>query len=85
MSRKMDKIVQERDGSQDEINNKMPENNQQNPLIEQIDKWENMTIEKVKQVAAEARQQASELLNAKWIKINSEFISFSQELVRLIK
>jgi hypothetical protein len=56
----MDKIVEERNGLQDEITNVIQYNDQQNPLIEQIDAWQKSTIEKVKQVAAQARQQASE-------------------------
>jgi hypothetical protein len=79
----MDKIVEERNRLQDEINNGIQYNDQQNPLIEQIDKWEKSIIENVKQVAAQARQQASILLNAKRVKINTEFKSFSQELAHL--
>jgi hypothetical protein len=79
----MDKIVEERNRLQDEINNGIQHNDQQNPLIEQIDKWEKSIIEKVKQVAAHARQQASISLNAKRVKINTEFKSFSEELAHL--
>jgi septal ring factor EnvC (AmiA/AmiB activator) len=83
MFTEMDKIVEERNRLQDEITNGIQHNDQQNPLIEQIDKWQKNTIEKIKQVAAQARQQASELLNAKRVKINTEFKSFSQELAHL--
>jgi uncharacterized phage infection (PIP) family protein YhgE len=79
----MDKIVEERNGLQDEITKGIQYNDQQNPLIEQIDTWQKSTIEKVKQVAAQARQQASELLNAKRVKIHTEFKSFSEELAHL--
>jgi len=79
----MDKIVEERNRLQDAINTEVQHNDQQSPLIAQIDKWQNSTIEKVKQVAAQARQQAIELLNSKRMKINTEFKNFSQELVRL--
>jgi septal ring factor EnvC (AmiA/AmiB activator) len=83
MFTEMDKIVEERNRLQDEITNGIEHNDQQNLLIEQIDKWQKDIIEKVKQVAAQARQQASELLNAKRVKINTEFKSFSQELADL--
>src|SRR5271163_3532707 len=58
MSTEMDKIIKECNRLQDEIANGIQHNDQQNPLIEQIDKWQKNTIEKVKQVAAQARQQA---------------------------
>jgi CO dehydrogenase/acetyl-CoA synthase beta subunit len=83
MFTEMDKIIEERNHLQDEITKGIQHNDQQNPLIEQIDKWQKNTIEKVNQVAAQARQQASELLNAKRVKINTEFKSFSQELAQL--
>jgi hypothetical protein len=79
----MDNIIEKRNRLQDEITNEIQHNDQKNPLIEQIDKWQNNTIEKVKQVAAQARQQAYELLNAKRVKINTQFKSFSQELAQL--
>ncbi len=79
----MDKIIEERNRLQNEINIKEQHNVQKTPLIEQINKWENSTIAKVKQVAAQVRQQAYELLNAKRVKINTEFNSFSKELADL--
>jgi hypothetical protein len=79
----MDRIVEERNRLQDEINIAVQGNNQKNPLVDQIDKWRDITIEKVKQVAAQARQQAIQLLNSKQTKINTDFKSFSQELAHL--
>ena len=79
----MDKIIEERNRLQEVINKGAQENDQQSPLIEQIDQWQKSTITKVKQVAAQARQQAVELLNAKQVKINTEFKSFSTELAHL--
>jgi len=79
----MDKIVEERNRLQDEINNGIQHSDQQNSLVDKIDKWQKSIIEKVKQVAAQARQQASILLNAKQVKINTEFKSFSEELAHL--
>ncbi len=52
----------------------------QQSLIEQIDQWQNSIIEKVKQVAAQAGQQVIELMNSKWMKVNAELKSFSEEL-----
>jgi septal ring factor EnvC (AmiA/AmiB activator) len=79
----MDKIVEERNHLQDVINNTVQNNDQQNPVIEQIDQWRDNIIEKVKQVAAQARQQAIQLLNSKRMKMNTEFKNFSQELAHL--
>ena len=83
LSTKMDGVVEERNRLQDEINNVAQPNDQQNPLIEQIDQWQKVTIEKVKQVAAQARQQAIQLVTSKQEKITTEFQSFSQELAHL--
>jgi hypothetical protein len=79
----MDKIVEERNHLQDQLNNTAQLNNQQNPVIEQIDAWEMNIITKVKQTATKARQQAIELLNGKRMKISAEFESFTKEIVRL--
>ena len=79
----MDKIVEERNHLQDQINNVPQNDNQQSPLLKQIDQWRDVTIEKVRQVAAQARHQAIQLLNSKSTKINTEFKSFSQDLAHL--
>jgi chromosome segregation ATPase len=79
----MEKIIEERNHLQDEINNVPQSNDHQSPLIEQIDKWRDITIEKVKQVAAQARQQAIHIMNHKMMKISTEFRNFSEELARL--
>jgi seryl-tRNA synthetase len=79
----MDKIVEERNHLQDAINNILQINDQSHPLIQQIEKWKNTTIEKIKQIAEQVRQQTIQLLNARQIKIDTEFKSFSQELAHL--
>jgi hypothetical protein len=79
----MDRIVDERNRLQDAINKVVQNNDQQNPVIEQINRWQNSIIEKVKQVAEQARKQATQLLNFKRMKINTEFKTFSQELADL--
>jgi len=83
MFTEMDKIVEERNRLQDAINNSAQRNDQQSPLIEQINKWENMIIKKVKQAAAQARQQVLDLLDSKRLKMTTEFKGFSQELASL--
>ena len=79
----LDKIVEERNHLQEALNNERPRNDETSPLLEQIDQWQRSTIAKVKQVAAQVRQQTVELLNRKQAKISEEFKSFSQELVKL--
>jgi chromosome segregation ATPase len=83
MFTEMDKIVEERNHLQDAINNAVQHNDEQNPVIKEIEKWRNDTIKKVEKIAAQARQQAIQLLNMKQKKINTEFKSFSQELAKL--
>jgi chromosome segregation ATPase len=83
MFTEMDKIVEERNRLQDEINNIAQDNNQTSPLIDHIEQWRDITIEKVKLVAAQACQQAIQMLNSKRTKINTDFKSFSQELAYL--
>jgi len=83
MVTEMEKIVEERNRLQDAINNSQSNNDQQSPLIEQIERWKNSTIKKVERVAAQAHQQAIEILNAKRTKIITDFKSFSQELIHL--
>jgi hypothetical protein len=83
MSTEIDKIVEERNRLQDAIKNAVQSDGQQHPIIEKIDKWHNSIIEKVKQVVEQVRQQAIQLLNAKRIKLDTEFKSFSQELNHL--
>ena len=79
----MDDIIESRNQLQQEINNSAQSNSQQSPIITEINKWETSTIEKVKKVAAQARQQTIQLLNADKIKIDNEFKIFSQELATL--
>jgi hypothetical protein len=83
MLAEMDKIVEERNHLQDEINKGTQDYNHNNPLIDQINKWRDITIEKVKQVAAQVCQEAIQLLNSKRPKINTEFKGFSEELAHL--
>jgi predicted protein tyrosine phosphatase len=79
----MDGIMGERNELQEQINTVGQQNDTNSPLIGQINDWEKITIEKVKKTAKHAREQASQLLNSKRVKITNEFKSFSQELVDL--
>lgn len=74
----MNKIIEERNRLQKMINS-----DQNNPIFEQIDKWNKNTIAKVNQVAADVRRQTIELLNSKNAKISKEFEKFSEDLFQL--
>ncbi|CAF1107574.1 unnamed protein product [Adineta steineri] len=80
---KMEELVEERNGLQEKINKTPQGNNICNPLIEEINAWEKVTIEKVRQTAEQARQQANQLLNSKSIRITNEFKGLSDELADL--
>jgi uncharacterized phage infection (PIP) family protein YhgE len=79
----MDGIVEERNQLQDKINKAAQRNDQRSPLITKINEWQETTIEKVKQVAAQAREQVVRLLTSKRAKITTDFQAFSQELADL--
>ena len=53
------------------------------PSFRRIDAWQEDTIQKVKQAAHEARQQALKIMNAKQEEIKGQFQTLSQELERL--
>ena len=83
MFTELDRIVEERNRLQEAMNNETSRNDETSPLLEQIDQWQRNTIAKVKEVAAQVRQQTIDLLNRKQTKISEEFKSFSQQLVKL--
>jgi hypothetical protein len=84
MFTQLDKVIGERNLLQDEIKIATQCDDLQSPLlIQQINQWRDITIEKVKQVAAKALEQAAHLLNSKKVKIGTDFKDFSQELGRL--
>ncbi|CAF1110123.1 unnamed protein product [Adineta steineri] len=79
----MEKLVEERNKVKEEINKPTNANDTNNPLIEEINAWEKITIEKVRQTAEQMRQQANQLMNSKSVKITNEFRSFSEELANM--
>ncbi len=76
----MEEVIGERNKIQEKINKATKQKDSRNPLIEQINAWEKITMEKVQLAAQHARQQAIQLLNSKCMKITDEFKSFSAEL-----
>ncbi len=66
-----------------QINKKTEEKNFDSSLLIEIEDWQTKTIEKVKRVAEQAKQQVVKLLNSKKTEIKSEFEKFSEELIQL--
>ncbi|CAF0852806.1 unnamed protein product [Adineta steineri] len=79
----LDTLIEDHNNLQDKINQKIQCNNSNNSLFIQIDEWQRTTIEKVKQVAEQARQQVIKLLDSQTLEIKAEFDKFSEELTRL--
>ncbi|CAF4340352.1 unnamed protein product, partial [Adineta steineri] len=79
----LDTLIEDHNNLQDKINQKIQYNNSNNTLFIQIDEWQRTTIEKVKQVAEQARQQVIKLLDSQTLEIKAQFDKFSEELTRL--
>jgi predicted protein tyrosine phosphatase len=79
----MEEVIGERNSLQKKINKATKQKDSRKPLIEQINAWEKITMEKVHLAAQHAREQAIQLLNSKCMKITDEFKSFSAELADL--
>ncbi|CAF1235057.1 unnamed protein product [Adineta steineri] len=83
LSTEMEELIEERDKLQEKINKATKGNNADNPLIEEINVWEKVTVEKVRQTAEHVRQQANELMNSKCMKTTNKFKDLSDELADL--
>ncbi len=57
LSHQLDEIVLEHDTLQQTIMEDKSKQNKQHPILKEIDKWENDSIVKIRQLAEEARQQ----------------------------
>jgi len=62
LSHQLDEIVLEHDSLQQSIVENKDTQNNQHPVLRQIDKWEKNSIQKIQQLAEEARQQVKELI-----------------------
>ena len=61
LSHQLDEIVIEHDTLQQTIHENKDKQNDQHPILKQIDKWEIDSIIRIQQVAEEARQQVKKL------------------------
>jgi uncharacterized Fe-S cluster-containing radical SAM superfamily protein len=62
LSHQLDEIVLEHDTLQQSIVENKGTQNNEHPVLKQIDKWEKDSIRKIQQLAEEARQQVKELI-----------------------
>jgi phage-related minor tail protein len=76
-------ICGDRNDLQDKINKATQNKDSHSPLLARIDEWQGTTIEKVKQVAEQARNEAKRLLDSKRTEITSQFEKVSKELVQI--
>jgi chromosome segregation ATPase len=83
MANQLNGFTGDRNELQDKINKATQQEELHSPLLTEIDNWRETTIEKVKKVAEQARQQVLKLLNAKKVEIKSHFEKFSQEFIQL--
>ncbi|UJR23264.1 hypothetical protein I4U23_026284 [Adineta vaga] len=83
MLTEIDKVIEERNLLQEQINTVEQHKEHQSPLLREIEQWRDNTIEKVKQIAANVHQQVIHLLNFRKTQINSEFRDFSNEIAHL--
>ncbi|CAF0986139.1 unnamed protein product [Adineta steineri] len=79
----MASVIARRNSLLDKIGKATQRHNIHNPLIAQINEWEDMMVEKIKIVADNTRQQVSQLVNSKRSKLSDDFKRFSQELASL--
>lgn len=61
LNQQLDEIVLEYDGLQQTVAEGSGKTHGHHPLIEQIDKWETESMEKIRQMANEAREQVRKL------------------------
>jgi len=79
----LDGLTVERNVLQEKINKATSHNESERSLLSQIDEWERITIEKVKEAAEQARQQARKIMNAKREQVTQQFQTLTQELILL--
>ncbi|CAF1064057.1 unnamed protein product [Adineta ricciae] len=79
----LDGLVIERNLLQEKINKTNMNKAQNNTFLSQIDEWQQTTIEKVKQVADQARKQVLEVMNSELRNITTKLEELTQELKQL--
>jgi flagellar biosynthesis GTPase FlhF len=75
-----DKIENDRDQFQQKLNEQKEEDPKKRPLIQQINRWEHDSIEKIKETAEECRQTVNEHTNKYFIEIEIKLSELTEEL-----
>jgi len=83
LNNQLDGFVEDRNALQEKITKATQQKDINSPLLSQIDQWQKVTIEKVKQAADQARQHVIQILDSKRVEITSDFEKFSKELIQL--
>jgi chromosome segregation ATPase len=83
MANQLEGFIENRNELQYQITKATEEKNFDSPLLVEIEDWQSKTIEKVKKVAEQAKEQVIKLLNSKKTEIKFEFEKFSKELIQL--
>jgi chromosome segregation ATPase len=83
LTNELDRFVEDRNALQETITKATQQKDISSPLFSQIDQWQKITIEKVKQTADQARQNVRQILHSKRAEITSNFEKFSKELIQL--
>jgi hypothetical protein len=81
----LDVLIEDRNELQQNISKATQQGHSVNGLLAQIDEWQNVTFEKVKQAADLVRQQVSIIMNAKQTEITTKFETLSKELMHMKK
>ncbi len=79
----LDELTVDRNDLQEKINKISLEKQSGSLLLSRIDEWQQITIEKVKQAAEQARQQVLKIMNSKREEIERQFQTLSQEFEQL--
>ncbi|CAF3183490.1 unnamed protein product [Rotaria sp. Silwood2] len=80
LSHQLDEIVLEHDTLQQMILEEKNKENNNHPLLKQIDKWEQESIKKIQQTANEARQQIEKLIGSQKEMISKELHDLAEQL-----
>ncbi|CAF0745408.1 unnamed protein product [Adineta steineri] len=83
LANELDGLTTERDVIQEKISKAISHRQSAGSLLSRIDEWQRTTIEKVKEAAAQAREQAFQIMNLKREEITKQFEIISQELKEL--
>ncbi len=83
LTNELDRFVEDRNALQETITKATQQKDISSPLFSQIDQWQKITIEKVKQTADQARQNVTQILHSKRAEITSDFEKLSKELIQL--